>query len=44
MKELQMINRLFVFRDMEFNQASRKQRYGNNEAPQNEWGTDYQVI
>ncbi|KAI3992331.1 hypothetical protein MKX01_030052 [Papaver californicum] len=44
LKEHQMIKRLFVFSDMEFNQASGKQRYWNNVAPQNEWETDYRVI
>ncbi|KAI3924809.1 hypothetical protein MKW98_031060 [Papaver atlanticum] len=44
LKEHQKIKRLFVFSDIEFNQASRKQRYQNNEVPENEWETDYGVI
>ncbi|KAI3950754.1 hypothetical protein MKW92_044930 [Papaver armeniacum] len=53
LKEHQMIKRLFVFSDMEFNEASRKQQSGNNysntrngsyEVPENEWATDYREI
>ncbi|KAI3854459.1 hypothetical protein MKW92_010084 [Papaver armeniacum] len=48
LKENQMIKRLFVFSDMEFNQASRKADYWeqmeNGSAEENEWETDYRVI
>ncbi|KAI3851905.1 hypothetical protein MKW98_019904 [Papaver atlanticum] len=46
--EDQMIKRLFVFSDMEFNEAAGKYSYSyENEAvldPTKEWETDYQVI
>ncbi|KAI3955264.1 hypothetical protein MKW98_020897 [Papaver atlanticum] len=48
LKEDQMIKRLFVFSDMEFNEAAGKYSYSyEDEAvldPTKEWETDYQVI
>ncbi|KAI3971311.1 hypothetical protein MKX01_008155 [Papaver californicum] len=48
LKEDQMIKRLFVFSDMEFNQASRNYSYDYyNQSrldPATQWETDYQVI
>ncbi|KAI3958430.1 hypothetical protein MKW98_011118 [Papaver atlanticum] len=48
LKEDQMIKRLFVFSDMEFNQASKKGCYSwldqSSPASAEEWETDYQVI
>ncbi|KAI3936324.1 hypothetical protein MKW92_001587 [Papaver armeniacum] len=46
--EDQMIKRLFVFSDMEFNEAAGKYGYSNEDEsvldPAKEWETDYQVI
>ncbi|XP_026379057.1 uncharacterized protein LOC113273615 [Papaver somniferum] len=48
LKEDHMIKRLFVFSDMEFNQASKKGCYSwldqSSPASAEEWETDYQVI
>ncbi|KAI3942644.1 hypothetical protein MKW98_014231 [Papaver atlanticum] len=54
LREDQMIKRLFVFSDMEFNEASRKASYWNNHRnnyynnmprqASNDWETDYRVI
>ncbi|KAI3845221.1 hypothetical protein MKX03_024879 [Papaver bracteatum] len=49
LKEDQMIKRLFVFSDMEFNQANAKGKYSpydyyDRESADAEWKTDYQVI
>lgn len=48
LKEDQMIKRLFVFSDMEFNEAAGKYSYSYEDQavldPTKEWETDYQVI
>ncbi|RZC49939.1 hypothetical protein C5167_018368 [Papaver somniferum] len=50
LKEDQMIKRLFVFSDMEFNQANSKGKYSpyhyyyGRQSADAEWETDYQVI
>ncbi|KAI3850681.1 hypothetical protein MKW98_030741 [Papaver atlanticum] len=49
LKEDQMIKRLFVFSDMEFNQAKVKGKYSpydyyDRQSADAEWETDYQVI